>query len=138
VTFVSQGEPTVSIRDQILSSVDVQSEIVHIPEWGVDVEVRGMAAAERIAMYDAIATAQQSGKAAAQVAVMWPTLVIGCTYDPETGQQVFTNDDWTALAQKSGAAVDRIATTAMRLSGISEGSEDALGEGFSGSLNDAS
>lgn len=127
-----------SIRDQILNAVDVQSEIVHIPMWGVDLEVRGMAAAERIAMYDRIAEATQSGVAAASVSVMWPTLVIGCTFDPETGEQVFGPDDWTALAQKSGAAVDLIATTAMRLSGISEGAEDALGEGFSDSPSDAS
>jgi hypothetical protein len=129
----------VSIRDQILNAVDVQSEIVHIPQWDVDVEVRGMAAAERIAMYDRIAQASQAGNvAAASVSVMWPTLVLGCTFDPETGEQVFGPDDWTALAQKSGAAVDLIASTAMRLSGISEGSEDALGEDFSGNLSDDS
>lgn len=127
-----------SIRDQILNAVDVQSEIVHIPQWGVDVEVRGMAAAERIAMYDKIAQAAQAGVASASVAVMWPTLVLGCTFDPETGEQVFGSDDWTALAQKSGAAVDLIATTAMRLSGISEGSEDALGEDSSDNLSDDS
>lgn len=125
-----------SIRDQILNAVDVQSEIVHIPEWDVDVEVRGIAAAERIAMYDRIASEQQAGKLAAPVSVMWPTLVIGCTFDPETGEQLFKPDDWTALAQKSGAAIDRLASAAMRLSGISEGSEDALGEGSSGNLND--
>lgn len=128
-----------SIRDQILNAVDVQSEIVHIPMWGVDVEVRGMAAAERLAMYDRIAESAQAGKVGnASVSVMWPTLVIGCTYDPETGEQVFGPDDWTALAQKSGAAVDLIATTAMRLSGISEGAEDALGEGFSDNPSDDS
>lgn len=127
-----------SIREQILNAVDVQSEIVEIPEWGVSVEVRGIAAAERIAMYDRIANEQQSGNVVAPVAVMWPTLVIGCTYDPETGEQLFEADDWTALAQKSGAAIDRIASAAMRLSGIAEGSEDALGEGFSDSPNDDS
>lgn len=125
-----------SIRDQILNAVDVQSEIVNIPEWNVDVEVRGIAAAERIAMYDRIANEQQSGNVSAPVSVMWPTLVIGCTYDPETGEQLFEAGDWTALAQKSGAAIDRIASAAMRLSGISEGAEDALGEDFSDSQND--
>lgn len=127
-----------SIRDQILNVVDVQSEIVTIPEWDVDVEVRGIAAAERIAMYDRIASEQQAGKAHAPVAVMWPTLVIGCTFDPETGEQLFSPDDWTALAQKSGSAIDRIASAAMRLSGITEGSEDELGEDSSGNPSDAS
>lgn len=127
-----------SIREQILNAVDVQSEIVHIPEWDVDVEVRGIAAAERIAMYDRIANEQQAGNVIAPVAVMWPTLVIGCTYDPETGEQLFEASDWAALAQKSGSAIDRIASAAMRLSGIAEGSEDALGEGFSDSPNDDS
>ena len=64
-------------------------------------------------------------------AKMMPDIVIMCTYDPETGEQVFNESDREALMLKSGAALDMIVNTAMRISGLLDGAVDKAGKNFS-------
>ncbi len=39
-----------SLRDKIFAAEDIPTEVVGIPEWGVDVLVRGMSAGDRITL----------------------------------------------------------------------------------------
>jgi hypothetical protein len=117
----------VSLREQILASSDIQSELVTIPEWGVTVEVRGMTAAARAAMLQHAA----GNGGTFDLVSLYPSLVVGSTYDPESGDRVFSESDYAAISDKSGAAVERIAAAAMRLSGISEDARDELGNDLS-------
>lgn len=112
-----------SLREQILASSDIQTKLVDIPLWGVTVEVRGMTAAARASLLQRAAL--EGG--AIDLTSLYPTLVIGCTFDPETGERVFSESDFAAVGEKSGAAVELIAAEAMRLSGISEDVRDELG-----------
>lgn len=112
-----------SLRDKILASSDIQSELVDIPEWGVTVEVRGLTASARAALMQS--AADDGGRV--NLASVYPTMVIGCTYDPDTGDKVFTDGDFAALGEKSGLAVERIASAAMSLSGMTSASADELG-----------
>ena len=116
-----------SLRDQILASSDIQSKLVDIPAWGVTVEVRGMTAAARASLLQRAAV----DGGGVDLTALYPSLVIGCTFDPDTGERVFSDVDFAAIGDKSGAAVELIAAEAMSLSGISEDARDALGNALS-------
>jgi hypothetical protein len=113
----------VSLRDRILAVDDTQREIVKIDEWGVEVEVRGMSGAARAAIsQDA---ANNNGNI--DMRRMMPEIIVQCVYDPETGEQVFADDDREVVMGKSGAALDKIVAAAMRLSGFGANAVDDAG-----------
>lgn len=104
-----------NLRDRILGAADIRRETVHVPEWDATVEVRGLNGTQRAKLmktgFDA--------RGAVDFEKLYPELLIASTYDPETGQPVFTEADRDALNGKSGAALERLAQAAMRLSGLS-------------------
>lgn len=114
-----------SLRDRILEAADIPEELVEIPEWGVTVLVRGLDGKSRTRML-AKAANQESGQVDLQR--IYPELVIACTYDPEERDPLFTSDDEDRVMAKSGAALDRITTAAMRLSGMNGEAVDQAGK----------
>ncbi len=103
-----------SLRDKILAANDIQEETVEVPEWGVKLLVRGLTGRQRARLLqNAVDT---SGKM--DLERIYPELVIYSVYDPETKEQIFKPADRDALADKSGAALERIAQVAMRLSSL--------------------
>lgn len=121
-----------SLRDRILQAADTTSELVTIPEWGVDVEVRSMSGAARAAIVQTGASGQ------VDMARLMPEIIVMCTFDPETGEQVFTGDDKALVMDKNGAALEKIMSVAMRLSGFTQDAVDQAGKGFSSTPNGGS
>lgn len=101
------------LRERILNANDIASEKLFIEAWGVEVEVRGMSGRARA---EVMQEALKGGTL--NLAVAYPLLVIGCTYDPATGERVFSDADFEAVADKAGGALEQIAVTAARLSGL--------------------
>jgi hypothetical protein len=124
-----------SLRDKILAAEDIPSENVTIEEWGVDLIVRGMSAGDRMTLmqnaYDQ--TTQQINMAA-----VYPDVVVSCVVDPDSKEPIFTDADKTALMGKSSAAIEKIATIGLRLSGIGKDEQDAAGKDSSSTPNDDS
>lgn len=116
-----------SLRDRIIAVDDSQREIVMIPEWGFEVEIRGMSGASRASMTQD--TADNNGNV--NFNKMMPNLIVGSIYDPETGEQVFDDADASTVMAKSGSALDRIMTVAMRLSGFGADAIEEAGKDFS-------
>jgi hypothetical protein len=114
----------VSLRDQILAAVDIPSEKVKIPEWGVTIEVRGMTGAERTRIMDK-AVDQQGG---VNLQFVYPEIVIATSFDDVTGEQIFKPADRDTLLTKSAVALDRLAQVGMRLSGFTQESADEAGK----------
>jgi hypothetical protein len=114
----------VSIRDLILAAQDIPSESVDVPEWGVKVEVRGMTGAERTRIMDK--AVGQTGDVNLQF--VYPEIVIATSFDPESGEQIFSPNDRDALLAKSANALDRLASVGMRLSGFTQESADVAGK----------
>jgi len=114
----------VSIRDHILATQDIPSEIVDVPEWGVKVEVRGMTGAERTRIMD-LAVDQKGG---VNLQFVYPEIVIATSFDQEKGEQIFGPKDRDALLAKSATALDRLASVGMRLSGFTQESADVAGK----------
>jgi len=124
-----------SLRDKIFAAQDIPTEVVNIPEWGVDVLVRGMSAGDRITlMQNAFDQATQQ----VNMSIVYPDVVVSCTYDPESDEPVFTPADKDAILAKSSAAVERLANVGLRLSGIGKEEQDAAGKDSSKSRKDDS
>lgn len=120
-----------SIRDRILSSDDTHKKLVEIPEWGVTVEVRSMSGSARASLMQ---VAVESGGAVDMMKV-YPDLIIQTTFDPETGEQVFTPEDRDAIMDKNGSILDRLAEVATSISGFTEKAVDAAGKDSSTTEN---
>lgn len=111
-----------NLREKILGASDIRREQVHVPEWDATVEVRGLTGTQRAKLmktgFDA--------KGAVDFEKLYPELLVASVFDPETQQPVFTEADRDSLNGKSGAALERVAQAAMRLSGLSpEAAEQA-------------
>lgn len=104
-----------SLRDSILAAEDISTELVEVPEWGVTVEVRGMNGADRSRILE---TASSSEDGSISIGVMYAETVIASTYDPDTGERIFSDSDLDVLMAKSASAIDRIATVGMGLSAM--------------------
>jgi hypothetical protein len=108
----------IPMRDKILACDDIQRELLEVPEWAVVIEVRGMSGGDRAVMMDHM---QAGGVKASTVYV---DAVIKSSFDPDSGERLFQDSDRDALLGKSSAALDRIATLAMRLSGMEQEAVD--------------
>lgn len=121
------------LRSRILSADDITSEMVEVPQWGVTVEVRSMDARSRILM-----TQDVSGDDGVSMERLYPDMVIQTAHDPATGERIFSADDRDALLAKSSAALDILATAAMRVSGMTPTSVDESGKDSSSTGTDDS
>ncbi len=122
----SQGAIVTSIRETIFAANDIKSEKVEVPEWGVTVEVRTMTALDRTRLQSAAA----SGEGKVDMTKFMPDAVIASVFDPETGLPIFTEKDRDALLSKSGTVVERLAQTALNMSGMGADSVDKAGAEF--------
>ena len=113
-----------SLRDRILAADDIPSEIINVPEWGCDVLVRGMTGADRASMLERAVTPE----GAVSFSQFYPEVVIATSHDPSTEERLFGENDRDLLMQKSGAALDRVATAGLRLSGMTDESSKAAGK----------
>lgn len=103
-----------NLRDKILSAKDLETQIVPVPQWGVTVEVRGMSGRQRSIFLKDI----MDKKGNVDTLKLYPSLIIASTFDPETGERVFEDGDFDAIAEKSGGALEVVAQVAMKLSGL--------------------
>ncbi len=114
-----------SLKDKILSANDTTKEMVEVPEWGVTIEVRSMTGAARARIMSL--SLDESGQS--DISKVYPEVIIGCCFDPETGEAVFTSDDREMLMHKNAAALDKLATVASELSGFTDKAVDKAGKG---------
>jgi len=114
-------------RDQILAAeTAMPSEVVPVPEWGGEVNVVGMTGLER----DAFEAARQqpsgpNGKTKANLVNIRAALV-AASVRGDDGKLLFTASDVSSLGLKSGKALDRVASVAMRLNGMTTEDVEAL------------
>ncbi len=104
-------------RDAILQAQDIQTERVHVPEWGGDVMVRTLTGAERDA-FEATILEKRGKDYAVNLRNLRAKLAAFSIVDKD-GNRLFTEADVHALAEKSAAALQRVFNVASKLSGIS-------------------
>lgn len=113
-----------SLRDRILSANDIQSNIVHVEAWGVDIDIRTITAIERSRL---VATCtKEDGNI--DMEKMYPLLIIAAVFDPETDTRVFSSDDMMLIQDKSASAVEFVAQKVMESSGMMSKAVDTEGK----------
>lgn len=123
-----------SLRDKILKvSNDTPSEIVEIPEWDVKVLVRGMTLG---AKDDFLAAIVDSTSKSANVKNFTSGVLVACSYDPESGERLFSETDIPALKERSAVAIQRIVDVGVRLSGLGDEAVDVAGKDFSSTTSE--
>jgi hypothetical protein len=99
-------------KKDILSADDLPKEKVTVKEWGGDVMVRGLTAAERDEFEKEVFDEEGNVRGSFR-----PKLVTICCVDEE-GKPLFNKGDDVGLAKKSGKAIQKIFRVAQRLSGM--------------------
>lgn len=107
-------------REEILQAQDIEYEVVEVPEWGGEVRVRAMTAAERDAFEASILRQTKSGVQVEMVNLR--ARLCAMTIVDEDGKRIFGDSDIAELGKKSAAALQRVFDAAMRLSKF--GNED--------------
>lgn len=114
-----------SLRDRILQTKDIKSNIVNVEQWGVDLDIRTMTAGER----SGLVASCSKPDGTVDLEKMYPLLIIAAVYDPETGAKVFTSEDMVALQDKSASAIEFVAQKVMEVSGMTPKAVDEEGKG---------
>lgn len=114
-----------NLREKILSTEDIPSREVFVPNWDVTVLVKGLSAGERIGLTQA-AVDQVTGSV--NLSTVYPDIVVSCCFDPETGEPIFQESDKQDIMKKSSKAIEMLASAGLELSGIGEGSADEAGK----------
>jgi len=114
----------VSLRDRILAADDIGKEMITVPHWGVDLELRTMTASERSKML--ASSVDENGNM--DLEELYPRILIATVFDPKSGEAVFDGNDVAALANKSAAAVEFVAQKSMVLSGLAGDAVDEAGK----------
>lgn len=114
-----------SLRDRILQTKDIQSNVITVQQWGVDLDIRTMTARER----SSLVASCTKPDGTVDMEKMYPLLLIAAVYDPETGEKVFSSDDVDALQDKSASAVEFVAQKVMEISGMNPKAVDEEGKG---------
>lgn len=129
---------TTSLAQRIRDYDDFEFETVTVPEWGgVDIEIYRMDGASR----SKYLRAASDDEGNVDWESIYPELIIATAHEPRenetdgpTNRPVFTPADREWLNTKSAKALERLAKTAMRMSGMTD-SEDELGKSSSTTTN---
>lgn len=104
-------------KDQILAAEDLPRQTVTVDEWGGDVIIRSLTAAERDA-WEAGFIDDSSKKVKIKYTNAKASLVARCAVG-EDGIRLFTDEEVAELGRKSAKAVNRLYDVARELSGLS-------------------
>lgn len=112
-----------ALRTRVLQVEDLPREAVHVPEWDATIYVRTLTARERDAFESQ--QLQLSERKRDTNDNIRARLVVLASVD-EQGVRVFADADADALGNKASAALDRLATVALRLNRISNSDIEEL------------
>jgi hypothetical protein len=121
-------------RTQILEAEDAVSEYVEVPEWGGTVRVRSLEGLERDRYERSFVKIGAKGGGSLGVVDLTTdnarARLVSMTVVDEDGLNVFTEADILVLGHKSAAALERVASVAQRLSGLTDRDMEALKDGL--------
>lgn len=101
--------------DDILAAADSAHEVVNVPEWGGDVCVKVMSGVDRD-RWEIAATKLMDNPQNANIRASLCAL----TMCDESGKRLFTDQQVTALGEKSSTALDRVFNAARRVNKLTD------------------
>lgn len=105
-------------KQQILSSKDLKNELVAVPEWGGDVIVRQITAADRDQFESSIYVGEGAARKLSS-ANLRARLCALCLVD-ENNERLFTDAEAIELGKKNAEVLDRLFDIAQRLNGMNK------------------
>jgi hypothetical protein len=102
-------------RAKVFASDDLGSSLMNVPEWDMDVTIKGMTAMQRITLVD---------RADGDKGYMYSDILIELAYNTAGDKHLFDEADREALSEKSGGVQERLALEALRISGVSTDDAD--------------
>lgn len=115
----------IDIKNKIRAAQDTRSQIEPVPEWDVTVELRSITAKERGKM---MAASVNEDGGTVNFGALYPLMLIAGAFDPESGEQLFTQDDVEWLGEKNGEVVERLAKIIMGESKMDEKAVETEGK----------
>ncbi len=123
-------------KEQILNANDIATEVVAVPEWGGEVRVRGLSAAERDRFEERIV--KREGKHARVILTDVRAKLAALSMVDERGERLFNDGEVAVLTRKSAAALQRVFEVAQRLSGLTDEDVEELEKNSESDPADAS
>lgn len=116
-------------KSAIMAAADLKTEEVPVPEWGGEVLVQSLSAAERDRFEQSCVTQDKKGNQRTNLANFRARFVALVLVD-ESGRRIFTDTDVLDLGTKSAAALERVFKAGQRLSGMSDEDVEELTKDF--------
>ncbi|WIC89087.1 tail assembly chaperone [Arthrobacter phage Ottawa] len=110
-----------SIRDRIAKRRPYASREVFVPAWEETIEVRSISLGLRNEMLTSVMDEETKE---ADIKKLYPELIIRTSYDPQTGERVFSNDDLAFINGLDAGSADLLAKPALELSGMTDDAKD--------------
>lgn len=108
------------LRDEILAANDLPLEPVECPEWTASkLYVKAMSGKQRAKVENLINSRKSDDRSLKDSTGLRELITCYCLCD-ESGARVFQDSDVTALGEKNGEVLDRIALKGMTFNKISE------------------
>ena len=123
-------------KTQILTSDDLPTETVAVPEWGGDVLVRTMPGIERDDFEAELVKRPKNADGTLRDMTGLKALLLSRTIVCEDGTLMFDVEDIDALNAKSSAALNRVADVAQRLNGLTQSDVTELAGNSEGDQSD--
>lgn len=106
------------LKEKIRAIQDIQKLTVNLgeiwPEWDIVLELRTMKAIDRARLLKACV----DGKGQVIGEKFQAGVIIASCFDPETGEKVFSEEDYDFLMEKSAGVIEYLASKAMEISGL--------------------
>lgn len=123
-------------KEDALKAQDLGREIVNVPEWGGEIELRGLSGTERDA-FEASVVDRDGDKASVKLDNLRAKLLVRCIYDEE-GNRMFSDAEAVELGKKSGAVLARLCEVAQRLSGLTKKDVEELAKNLPAAQSEGS
>lgn len=107
-----------SIRDRIIKA-ELGSELVSIPEWDVKIEVRARTVKQQ---YDLLKKTRNAAGDLDEMMLAVET-IMACSYDPDTGEQVFDPADRDMLLDSDSGPFQLLLQAATTAAGLNPAEE---------------
>lgn len=106
------------LREKILGTDWLPSEIIDIPEWDVKILMRGLTLERKRDLLRSVN--EEDSKSTDR---FLPAFIIACAYDSETKELIFGEEDIDALGSLSAQILEKLGQRALALSGLEDGTE---------------
>ena len=113
-------------RDEILQAPDQKIETIPVPEWGGEVCVRSLSAADRDRLEASMIKVRGKERSVNLENIRAKLLSMAAC--DEDGKRLFSEADVKELGGKNAAAVQRVFVAAQRLAGLTDDDVEELAE----------